>query len=144
MTLAMNSKCADKEGAWEFIRFFLEEEYQTKYTVFLPVLRSAFDAQAKKEMTAQYETNEAGEKTEVSTFVVGTMDFTVELYAAKEEEVAAIKELIEKVERMERIDEQVLSIVLEESGAYFDGQKTVDDVVQVIQSRAAIYMNENK
>lgn len=144
MTLAMNSKCADKEGAWEFIRFFLEEEYQTKYTVFLPVLRSAFDAQAKKEMTAQYETNEAGEKTEISTFVVGTMDFTVELYAAKEEEVAAIKELIEKVERMERIDEQVLSIVLEESGVYFDGQKTVDDVVQVIQSRAAIYMNENK
>ena len=144
MTLAMNSKCADKEGAWEFIRYFLEEEYQTRYTVYLPLLRSAFDAGAKEAMQAQYETNEAGEQVEVSNMMIGTRDFTLEVYAAKEEEVAAIKTLIEKIERMERIDDQVLSIVLEEAGAYFDGQKTVDDVVQVIQSRADIYMNENK
>ena len=45
---------------------------------------------------------------------------------------------------MERVDDQVLSIIAEEAGAYFDGQKSVDDVAGVIQSRANIYMNENK
>lgn len=70
--------------------------------------------------------------------------FGVDLYPAKEEEVIAIRGLIESIDRMERFDETVLSIISEEAGAYFNGQKSVDEVVAVIQSRANIYMNENR
>ena len=76
--------------------------------------------------------------------MVGNNDFTLEVFSAKEEEIAQIKELIGRIDRMERVDDQVLSIIAEEAGAYFDGQKSVDDVAGVIQSRANIYMNENK
>ncbi len=143
MTFAMSSKCADKDAAWEFIRYFLEEDYQ-KGSYYLPLLRSAFDAKAEEEMEVAYETNENGEKVETATYVIGTNDFTLEVYAAKKEEVEAVKTLIEKLERVERVDEQVLSIITEEAGAYFEGQKTVEDVIQVVQSRANIYMNENR
>jgi len=70
--------------------------------------------------------------------------FGINLHPAKEEEIVEIRGLIEKIDRMERFDETVLSIIAEESGAYFSGQKSVEEVVSVIQSRANIYMNENR
>ena len=144
MTVGMSAKSENKEGAWTFIRSLLEEDYQNNYTSYLPLLRSAFDNKAAEASKAYYSTDENGNQVEQSTMVIGTNDFTLEVYAAKEEEIAKLKELIGKIDHMERVDDQVLSIISEEAGAYFDGQKSVDDVVSVIQSRANIYMNENK
>ena len=144
MTVGMSAKSENKEGAWAFIRSFLEEDYQNNYTSYFPLLLSAFENKAAEASKAYYVTDENGNQVEQATIMVGTNDFTLEVFSAKEEEIAQIKELIEKIDRMERVDEQVLAIVSEEAGAYFDGQKSVDDVVGVIQSRANIYMNENK
>lgn len=58
VTLVMSEKSAQKEGAWEFIRFFLEEEYQNRYTTGFPVFLSAFDRKAAGEMWIDYETGE--------------------------------------------------------------------------------------
>lgn len=144
LTVAMSAKSENKEGAWAFIHSLLEEDYQNNYTSYFPLLRSAFDNKAAEASKAYYDKDENGNQVEQATLAVCTNDFTLEVYAAKEEEIAQIKELIGKIDRMERVDDQVLSIVSEEAGAYFDGQKSVDDVVGVIQSRANIYMNENK
>jgi hypothetical protein len=37
----------------------------------------------------------------------------------------------------------VYSIISEEAEAYFKGQKTVDEVADIIQSRVKIYVSEN-
>jgi len=144
LTVGMSAKSENKEGAWAFIRSLLEEDYQNNYTSYFPLLRSAFDSKAAEASEAYYVTDENGNQVEQATMTIGTNDFTLEVYAAKEEEIAKVKELIGKIDRMERVDDQILSIISEEAGAYFDGQKSVDDVVAVIQSRANIYMNENK
>ncbi len=36
-----------------------------------------------------------------------------------------------------------LKIVNEEAAAYFNGQKSVEDVTKIIQSRMSIYVSEN-
>ena len=152
VTIAMNAESEKKEGAWAFIRSLLEGDYQNKYVDFFPLLRSAFDKMAGEAMRFVTWTEENGDKTkggEGSTIALGQRtsenhDFRVYLYPAKEEEVIAIRGLIESIDRMERFDETVLSIISEEAGAYFNGQKSVDEVVAVIQSRANIYMNENR
>lgn len=144
LTVAMSVKSTNKEGAWEFIRSLLEEDYQNNYVSYFPLLRSAFDNKAAEASKAYYATDENGNQVEQATLMVGNNDFTLEVFSAKEEEIAQVKELIGRIDRMERVDDQVLSIVAEEAGAYFDGQKSVEDVVGVIQSRANIYMNENK
>ena len=144
LTMAISAKSENKEAAWVFIRSLLEEDYQNNYTSYLPLLRSAFDKKAEAASKAFYAEDENGNQVEQATMSIGTNDFVLEVYAAKEEEIAKIKELIGKIDRMERVDDQVLSIVSEEADAYFDGQKTLEDVVSVIQSRANIYMNENK
>jgi len=144
LTVGMSAKSENKEGAWAFIRSLLEEDYQNNYTSFLPLLRSAFDNKAKEASKVYYAEDENGNQVEQANIVIGTNDFTLDVYPAKEEEIAKIRELIGKIDRMERVDDQVLSIISEEAGAYFGGQKSVDDVVAVIQSRANIYMNESK
>lgn len=152
VTIAMNAGSKQKEGAWAFIRSFLEEDYQNKYVDFFPLLCSAFDRMAEEAMSFVVWTDENGDKLKVGErgSIVLSVDngggivSTVELHPAKKEEVEAVRGLIEAIDRMERFDETVLSIISEESGAYFSGQKSVDEVVSIIQSRANIYMNENR
>jgi hypothetical protein len=38
---------------------------------------------------------------------------------------------------------EILSIISEESQGYFEGQKSVSEVADVIQSRVQIYVSEN-
>ena len=37
-----------------------------------------------------------------------------------------------------------MNIITEEAEAYFKGQKTLNEVADIIQSRATIYVNETK
>lgn len=39
-------------------------------------------------------------------------------------------------------NDEVIKIIHEEAGAYYSGQKGVDDVVSVIQNRVQLYVNE--
>lgn len=41
-------------------------------------------------------------------------------------------------------DDEILQIINEEAGAYYSGQKGMDDVVSVIQNRIQLYLNEQK
>ena len=41
-------------------------------------------------------------------------------------------------------DDAVINIINEEAGAYYSGQKGIDDVVSIIQNRIQLYVNENK
>lgn len=142
--LAISAKSENKEGAWEFIRFLMSEEYQKNSTSWFPMMKSAFEMKMSEEMEKQYATDENGKQAEISTYMVSWQDYTMELYAATEEEVAAVRELVEKIDHTVKNDEQIYNIVTEEAAAYFGGQKSVDEVVDVIQNRAGIYMNENK
>ena len=40
-------------------------------------------------------------------------------------------------------DNQVIKIINEEAFAYYSGQKQVEDVISVIQTRIQLYVNEN-
>ena len=60
---AMSAKCADKEGAWRFLRGFLTEEYQEKYSGYeigLPLNRAAFQTALDKAMEIEYEKDAEG------------------------------------------------------------------------------------
>lgn len=41
-------------------------------------------------------------------------------------------------------DDEIIKIINEEAGAYYNGQKRIDDVVSIIQNRIQVYVNENK
>lgn len=41
-------------------------------------------------------------------------------------------------------DDEIIQIINEEAGAYYSGQKSVDNVISIIQNRVQIYVDENK
>ena len=62
---------------------------------------------------------------------------------ATDEEIARIRSIIDNAQSTAGFDRQLYSIILEEAEGYFAGQRTIEDVVRNIQSRAAIYVSEN-
>ncbi|MFA9377721.1 MAG: ABC transporter substrate-binding protein [Lachnotalea sp.] len=141
----MSSKSKNKDGAWEFIRKFMMNDYQTSSNLWgFPILKSALEAKLNAAMTPEYYEDETGKQAEQSKTSWGYDDFNVDIYAATQEEVDAVKNLIDNANGTYQYNSNMYSIISEEAAAYFSGQKTSKDVADVIQSRLQIYVNENR
>lgn len=144
-TYAMNSKSKNKEAAWEFLKYFLTEEYYEDNHVWgFPTLISQYNKVNEEYMTPEYYTDENGNQVEQSKGGWGWDDFYIDLYAATQEEVDAVTELINSCDRTYSYDAQLIQIITEEAAPFFEGQKTAQDVSDIIQSRVKMYVNENR
>lgn len=144
-SLGINSKAKSKEGAWEFLRTFLLKDYQeNNVRWYFPSLRSALDAQFEAAMEEDYFEDANGEKVKQPKTTWSYDDWEAEIFAATQEEVDAVKNLIEIVDGVMSNNEEVSNIITEEAAAFFEGQKSAKDVADVVQSRVKIYVNENR
>ena len=144
-SIAMSSKCSDKEGAWQFMRMLLTEEYQEKYYSWnFPTNKKCFDKKVTEAMTPETYTDENGKEVEVPKNSWGWGGTPVETFALSQEEADQIMELINSVKSTMSYDENLLEIVKEGAAAFFAGQKTAADAANVIQSRVSIYVNEQR
>lgn len=144
----ISAKSAYKDGAWAFIREELTKEKQEKGTEEenhgFPVMKSALEVRFAKDMEDSYYEDEDGNKKKEPKTTWGYDDFEIEIYAATEEDIAAVKKLIESADTMYQYDEQIMNIISEETGAFFEGQKGAKDAADIIQNRVQIYVNENR
>ncbi len=81
-------------------------------------------------------------RTSKSTWTPG--DFTVEVYAATKEQVDRIREMIDTAQPGKIMEEKLYDIIREEAQAYFDGQKSAEDVAALIQNRVQTYLDETR
>ncbi len=84
------------------------------------------------------------EEKEVGSSVFSFDGFTYEVKAATQEQIDAIRQLIDNAEPLASYNTQILSFINEEAAAYFSGQKSAKDVADVIQNRVSIYLSENR
>ena len=61
-----------------------------------------------------------------------------------EQEETALRNLIGSVTVFNRNDTSLSDIIEEETQAFFNGQKSAEDTAKMIQSRATIYVNEQR
>ena len=149
---AMSRNCADKDAAWEFFRSMLTESGQTnQYNI--PSNRNVFNKQLEDFMTPRYRKDadgnilldENGEKIEESRG--GWIDDSgVEhhIYAMTQEQADEVLSIIETCTKVASYDTSIYDIVNEQAQAFFAGQKSVDEVARLIQSKANIYVNEQR
>ena len=71
----------------------------------------------------------------------GYDDWDVDIYAASQKEVNEIKAMIEVAKPVATGDEMIYSMIAEEAAAYFEGQKSAQEVAKIIQSRVEIYVS---
>ena len=151
---AMSSKTPYKDACWQFLRSFLTKEYQEKSVYSLPSRLDVFDERAEEACTVQYQKNEDGqylldndgEKIPVVRSTIWNKDTqkTEEIYALTEDQVQQIRELILTTTKVADYDQAILDIVKELAAPYFAGQKTAEEVAKLVQSKANIYVNEQR
>ena len=127
--LAMSSTCRDKEAAWLYMR----QMYYSlgKYGQGIDVGKMLYRRELRAAMTDLCYTR-------IGTEIVQFPPLT-------RKEHARIQELCDSTARSSLlVDQELVDLVMEAAGPYFAGDKTLDETVRLIQSRAELYVNENR
>ena len=131
--LAMSSTCRDKESAWEYIRQILLPKEEKDI---------AFAYNGVPAVAKGYRENMLLAKRERRYGAYFNGDFfPVDVLSPKE--CQEWEEYFNSITRCSLFsDRNILALVEEEAGAYFAGDRTLDDTVERIQRRAELYVHE--
>lgn len=142
---AIVSGSQHKEGAWKFIEGFLaQDKGEAYYGNFLntsfPTLKKTFNDKVEKAIAAdsQYGSDKFPER----IYSDGT---TFQFRALTWEDVNVMLKLVPEAEPyFDAEGDEIIRIIEEEAAGYYSGQKGIQDVVEVIQNRVQLYVNENR
>ena len=151
---AMSSKSEYKDEVWKFLRTFMTKEYQEENVWSLSSRKDIFDEKAEEAMTIQYQEDaegnaildDEGNKIPIPRYGRWNEETgeTEEVYAIDPEQIDQLRELIASTDRKANYDSDIFEIVSQEAAAFFQGQKSAEDVAKLIQSKANIFVNEQR
>lgn len=168
--LAMSSSCKNKEAAWDFLRSFLEDGgsdaasasdiavpavavtrgggvmRQSAASYFnyygFPVNRAAFDRMKNEAMTPTYYEGNPDEQPKDQYWI--SEDDIIYVYALTEAQANKVVELIDGTSSIYNYDDSLYEIITDAVAPFFAGQRSASEVAAEIQSRATIYVNEQR
>jgi len=141
-SFAMSSKSKNKDGVWEFLRYYLTDEYQDSITYNFPVSIKRLEELAKESQQKPYYLDENGNKVEYdNTFYMNDVEVVID--PCTDDEVNQVMTFLKSLNQTMSTDTSLINIITEEAASYFSGQKTAQEVADIIQSRAQIYVSEN-
>jgi len=135
--LAISSESSQVDACWEFIKVCLSEDIQTEIAYryntngVIPVLKTEFDAQLDEAMNPDLAL------TPYDWFGNTTKAMT-------EGQSQEYRDLIDGLDTLASSDNEILSIIMEEVPAYFNDQKSAEDVAALIQDRVQILVDEKQ
>lgn len=118
-----------KEGAWEFIKQFFTDEYQSSGLSCTPIKRSSFS----KEIT------EITSDPEMTSYSQVTGE---QIPPVNDEEIDAYNKYLEKPAVSSLMYTKILSILSDEADIYFSSGCTAAEAASSIQSKVTLYLNE--
>ncbi len=134
----INAKSRNPEGAWELLTFLLGEEAQLAQVGvdgYMPINRAAFDKAAQQQIdegAIVHYVDEAGRST------------IIHRDALTQEKVGEIMSYLEEARALPIRTVPLLAIIQEEAKAYFTGEKSMDEVIGLIENRVGLYLQEQK
>ena len=151
---AMSSKSQYKDVVWDFLRIFMTKDYQEQSVWSLASRKDIFDEKAQEAMTVQYQKDEDGNEildeegnkipiARYSRWNEATGE-SEEVYAIEPEQIDQLRELIASTDKKANYDSAIFDIVNEQAAAFFQGQKSAGEVAKLIQSKANIFVNEQR
>lgn len=148
--IAASSDCVD--GAWAFIESTLaKSKDENMHRWNFPSRKDELEEMFADAMKPAYQYDENGEimydeegnPLQYPKTTWGYDDWEAKIYAATQEEVDEIKDMIALAKPQSNGDQTIFTMIMEEAESYFAGQKSAQDVAKVIQSRVEIYVSEN-
>lgn len=154
--LAMSANGTQKEACWRFLRLMLDKEQQLEgaesFGTAFPTNRQAFETMLEREMKVEYETlpdgsfvrDKDGNKIQKARGgrQSGKNGQIVPIYAMTQAQADALMELIDTTTCVRYWDDALMDIVTEEIGAYYAGDRSLDEACARIQKRVTIQLRE--
>lgn len=140
---AINANSAQKDGAWEFIKLLLSEEYQD--ALYGNTMGIGFPTNRNSLSRLAAISTGHGELDNADTTIIfqGAMsDYTYR--AATEAEVAQMLDLIDLTGKISYAQSDMLGIVEEEALTFFSGEKSVEEIQAITQQRVSVYLAEQQ
>lgn len=116
--VAICSMSQHQDAAWEFIRSLYSYEFQDSYSSIFISIRDDVLNDRENRYQAMY-------SDEIS-----------------QEESQAMRDLVYGAETLRDMESPIFLIVKEEAAAYFAGDKTAEEVAEIIENRVKIYLSE--
>ena len=147
--MGINSQSEQKDAAWNFIRTFITKEYQHKNVSILPGEPSRKDALEYKNKIASITeaetfTDEYGHTNYPVSTRYGFGDVFIDIEPATPEDVDTYMKVIDNTKKVGMVNNDIYNIICEECASYFSGDKSVDEVANIIQNRVKTYVDEQR
>ncbi|WP_408071042.1 extracellular solute-binding protein [Butyrivibrio sp. JL13D10] len=141
LQLTMSASSKVKDGCWQFMRYFLTDEYQNSIDGSWPVSMTKMNELAEAAKKKPTYVDEDGKEVEYDdTWYIGETEIVIP--PMTDDEINEIINFLNSIDQVGNSNEEVANIIYEEAAAYFSGQKTAEEVADIIQSRVQIYVNE--
>lgn len=146
----ITTKSKHKDVAWAFIESYLTgmTDYNFEYPVLKDALQKQIDNIYWRDENGELLLDENGEPMPYITgYSVDFEDWQYQCSTPTEEDIALVLELISVAKPANAFghdDSKIVNIICEEAAAYFSRQKTMDEVIEIIQNRVQLYVDENR
>ncbi|MCR8844518.1 extracellular solute-binding protein [Paenibacillus sp. SC116] len=124
--IAINANSKVKPEAWKFLTFLLSDQFQSKPNQQGFAVNKSANEKVMKQLL---EKGKVGSHTGVDVPVTAA-------------DMEMLKQMIAEANIFVKEDDKIHSIINEEATAYFSGQKSAEDVANLIQNRVTTYLNE--
>ncbi len=152
--VAISTACQDVDAAWSFVRKLFTADYQRDRMYYgLPSNAEVFNERLQEAMTVTYQTDENGQPlldengeklVEPKATYYGNDGESSSIDAMSQAQADQVMALYNSIHTMNGSNDAIYNIVTEEAGAYFAGQRSLNDVASIIQNRVGLYVAEQK
>jgi ABC-type glycerol-3-phosphate transport system substrate-binding protein len=140
--LCISSSSDKKDAAWEFIKYYMNIPFGGNGISGMSTLKTVFDEMKSTELSENAKLiAEFGEDYSMTTIGFSSGEnYSVPL--TTEEDFVAFEALIDSCVYPPEFEGELLDIIYEEASPYFLGQKSIDEVLELIKNRAGTYIAE--
>ena len=149
---AINSNSDNIEGAWEFLSYMMSQEVQGSQSEPMTATNRAVCIEAVQEQIRWLEKGHVMNK-DYHYFTMDRQEIDLGSKSWTREDITdeKVAEYINMRDRAEPMDAEedrrmkpIWQIIREESEAYFTGDKSIEEVADIITNRVQLYLDENQ
>ena len=141
LSVAVSANAVNKDACIEFVKMMLTDEIQKEFVLSDRFVLNKEALRQGCEDAIRYFNSEEGQENmfdySLGTYVSVNTKFTTE-------DLDNLENIIQSCSKADSVDAAINMILIEEMPAYFAGQKTLDQVIPVMQNRIQKVLDERK
>ena len=139
--LTINSKCENKKEAFNFIKYFLMDEYQYSIDWGFPVNEGALMTLMEQSTTAKYYIDDSGKRVNTnSQITIGSKSIIISPLSYKEAE--EMRAFIASLERLQYRDPEIIKMMAQSLSLYYGGEIAAEKAALIVQDKIEKYFEE--